>query len=271
VNEWQPPAGHPISVEKAKELLAGDLPDVYRDILKHCCIPIYWFRRDTENHEILHNGTLTLVKTPKRLLGITAAHVLRAYKGDIDRERVRLQLVDRVVDDLLERVIDVSDRLDLATVALDEKLLNSLGRPVTPLGVWPPRPPQEGRGIMLAGYPAIERLQPRSFEVNFGLFTVLGIARTVSNTQITWLVEREHSLEITKRGTLPSNYNLGGISGGPLISWFESQSYVTHYCLSGIVTEHPDYEKSDFAVERLVATRADLIGDSGTIHGFGAS
>ena len=72
---------HPISLDKAKELLAGDLGDVYRHILKDCCTPIYWFRLHTKDFAIAHNATLTIVQTPKRLLGVTAAHVLRQYPG----------------------------------------------------------------------------------------------------------------------------------------------------------------------------------------------
>lgn len=256
---------HPISLDKAKELLAGDLGDVYRGILKDCCVPIYWFRLDTKEFSIAHNGTLTIVQTPKRLLGVTAAHVVNQYLRDLKRRSHRLQLMNEVVDDLSERVIDVSDGLDIATVALDENLVKRLGR--TPLGVWPPKPPQEGKGIMIAGYPAVERVKTKQFEVSFGLFTALGVARTVTDKQITWLLEREYQLANAKIPTPPPEYDLGGVSGGPLISWFESESFVSHYCLSGIVVEHPDYKNNkDMPVlERLIAIRADSIAESGKI------
>lgn len=78
---WEAPEGHPISIEKAKELMAGDLADVYRDILRKCCAPIYWFDRRRKDGRILSNGTVTFVQTPERLLGVTAAHVLNAYGG----------------------------------------------------------------------------------------------------------------------------------------------------------------------------------------------
>jgi hypothetical protein len=60
-------------------------------------------------------------------------------------------------------------------------------------------------------------------------------------------------------------YGLGGVSGGPLISWFESESYIATYTLSGIITEHPDYEENEFTIERVIATRADFIQHSGRI------
>lgn len=258
-------AEHPISLEKAKELLAGDLGKVYRNILKGCCVPIYWFRLDTDDHSIQHNGTVTIVKTPRRVLGITAAHVIRQLSTDSQSFKVRVQLSSEVVDDVLKRVIDVSDKLDLATIDLTEEIIQRLG--CTPLGDWPPRPPQEERGIMIAGYPAVERVEEGPYEVSFGLFTAIGIARTVTDTQITWLLEREYFLSIESVKLPPPQYELGGISGGPLIGWFESEGHVTHHCLSGIVVEHPDYKanKDMPVIERLIAIRADAIAESGKI------
>jgi hypothetical protein len=258
--------GHPISLDKAKELLAGDLGDVYRGILAGCCVPIYWFKLGTKDFAITHNGTLTIAQTPKRLLGVTAAHVLRQYESDLKEGALRLQLMNEVVDDLLARVIDVSDTLDIATFALDDDLVKRLGK--TPLGVWPPKSPQEDKGIMIAGYPAVERIESKDFTVNFGLFTAIGVARTVTEKQVTWLMEREFQLAKTKIPAPPPEYELGGVSGGPLISWFESENFVTHHCLSGIVIEHPDYKnnKDMPPIERLIAIRADSIAESGKIR-----
>lgn len=130
-------AEHPISLEKAKELMAKDLVDPYRRILRDSRAPIYWFRLGTKDFAIAHSATLTIVQTPQRLLGVTAAHVLRQYQTDLKAGSLRLQLMNEVVDDLCDRLIDVSDGLDIATFALDEGLVKRLGR--TPLGVWPPK------------------------------------------------------------------------------------------------------------------------------------
>jgi hypothetical protein len=257
---------YPISQDQAKKLLSGDLGNVYRDILAGCCIPICWFKFNT--NLIMHNGTVTIVQTPQKILGITAAHVLRQYQNDLKKEgSLRVQLMNEVIDDLPERIIDVCDNLDIATFTLDEMLVKRLGK--TPLGVWSPKPPQEGRGIMIAGFPAVERLELRDSTISFGLFTAIGIARTVTDKQITWYLEREYQVEQRKIPTMPPEYNLGGVSGGPLISWFESENFVTHPCLSGIVIEHPDYTHNNAdnfpTIERLIAIRADSITESGKI------
>lgn len=256
---------HPISLEKAKELLSGDLGDVYRKILSDCCVPIFWYRLDGKHVKFAHNGTLTIVRTPKKTIGITAAHVVRQFARDVQDGQCKLQLMNEVVADLLDRVIDSSEKRDVVTIDLGDNLVQKLGK--VPLNMWPPIPPEEGRGIMIAGFPGIERLRSEPHKVSWGLFTVIGVARTVSQEQITWLVEPEHHVPNPRIPTPPPLYNLGGISGGPLISWFESKAHIVHYRLSGIVTEHPDYKgNTDFPpIERLIAARADLITESGTI------
>jgi hypothetical protein len=78
---------------------------------------------------------------------------------------------------------------------------------------------------MLAGYPAVDRHQPKPMEVNWGLFTAIGLARRVIGEQITWVPERDQDCVISD---LPPNHRLGGTSGGPLIAWFESLAHVVH-------------------------------------------
>lgn len=58
-----------------------------------------------------------------------------------------------------------------------------------------------------------------------------------------------------------------GISGGPLITWFESQQFVSSFVLGGSISEHPDYQENDFSVERVMASRADLITTTGRAIG----
>jgi hypothetical protein len=266
-HDWEMPTGHPISAEKAKELLSGPLADVYRSILKACCASIFWYGRGRRDlGAILHNGTVTFVRTPDCLIGVTAAHVLRKYLVDSDGDGVTIQIDDAVVPDLKSRIISLPrpGGTDIATFRLDQKILGQMAKQITPLENWPPRPPQEGRGIMLAGYPAIERLS-KGRNVEFGLFTAIVIARTVSDRQITWLVEPDAQLETANIPPPPPRYGLGGVSGGPLITWLESENYISSFVLGGIITEHPEYEANDFSIERVIASRADLVTTSGRV------
>ena len=165
---------------------------------------------------------------------------------------VKLQLMNALLD--APEIIATSESLDRATIAISEKILMKIGKSIVPLSTWPPRIPQEDRGIMLAGYPGVDRQEKRPLEVNWGLFTALGVARRVIGSQITWVAERDQGF-----GNLPVGHNLGGISGGPLIGWFESANLIVHYALSGIVSQ------AHRELENVVARRADFINDDGSI------
>ena len=255
---WYPPENHPLSPEQSRRLLQGELGDVYRSILAGCCAPIYWHRRATGFADVCGNGTLTFVKTTERLIGVTAAHVLVGYQEAKAVCDVALRVFDSELVGGCD-VIDINRDLDIATISLDAAFVQQIGKEVSPLEGWPPLAPEEGRGIMLAGYPGLDRriMSPR--EIDWGLFTALGISRVVTSHQITWRVEREYGIPHPKIPDLPPNRVLGGISGGPLIAWFETPSHVIYPRLAGIISEAQE------SLENVVARRADFILSDGRI------
>lgn len=257
------PQGHPVATEQAAaDLAAGKYWDACRDILKGCCFPVFWHEETEQGPMVLHNGTVTVVRTQTRLFGITAAHVVSGYMNDRLSKNVTLFFYEQQMPGF--RVIDSSDKhpsfqsLDLATIELDEGELALIGKPITPLS-FPFGVPEEGRGIMLAGYPGLDRVQPGALEIDFGLFTALGVARTVTHDQITWAVNREGTAP-SRFNTLPPSHDLGGISGGPLIGWFETPSHIATYRLCAVISE----SRSD--IENVVAKRVDCIDQDGKIH-----
>jgi hypothetical protein len=258
-DRWRPPEGHLIDEARARELLGGDLGNVYRQIIMGCCRPIYWFSLSAPGAPIRQNGTVTFLRTPDRMLGITAKHVVDGYEVAKDREAVRLQIGNAVVEDLSDRQIATNDRLDIATIDLADIALADFGNDLWPLETWPPMPPEEGRGIMLGGYPGRDRQPVRNMENSWGLFTAIGIARTVSHDQITWIVPREDDVHVGKIEEIPLNYDLGGISGGPLVTSFESRSGIVTHRLAGIVSE------AHAALEYVVAKRIDGLRSDGTL------
>jgi hypothetical protein len=249
--ECEPPRGHPLTIEQAKELIAGELGEACERFISRCCAPIYWYY---PGDEIFDNGTLTFVHTPHRLMAITAAHVVRGFQAAhaAAKRPIHLQVMNAILN--LEPIA-ICDRLDLATLAIDDDLLARLGKEIQPLSTWPPTLPQPGRGIMLAGYPGGDRRQLSPTAVEWGLFTALGIARTVISHQITWVAERNADI-ITN---LPLQHRLGGLSGGPLIGIFERPGGPMQFALSGIISQaHQE-------LENVIARRADFINDDGSI------
>jgi hypothetical protein len=256
-DDWQIPENHPIDTETRARAVMALISQPTKEFIASCCVPLYWWRTAGDDAlAILGNGTVTLVQTPARTIGITANHVVTGCLEAFDTATVVVQIADASLHDLRARLISRSDELDLATFDLSG-LVCRFGKgwvSKAPLQAWPPVPPQEGRGILIGGYPGIARevIAPRN--VCFGIFTGLCIARTVSDDQISCLFERDY---LTDQGDLLPNTNLGGISGGPLITVLESSSFLVSYRLGGIVSE------ASAELEKVFAKRADFIADDG--------
>ena len=93
---------------------------------------MFWFLLDHPDGLILGNGTVTFLQTPERLLGVTAAHVVRGYEVVRRDLHVGLQLGNATFEDL--RVIAISDRLDIAVLDLGADFLAIVGQRITPFG-----------------------------------------------------------------------------------------------------------------------------------------
>lgn len=256
------PGGHPVSPERARELMSGDLGAEYFRILQRACAPIYWHVADGgSGRRILANGTLTFVQSPERVFGVTAAHVIADYQSRRHTPGMTMQLNNAV---FTPNIIARSDRLDLVTLDLPPLAQLAIGKEIAPVSL--PRPhdePQEGRGIMICGYPGTERNEQAPSSVGWGMFGAVGVARRVNGKQITWRPDHEHHIDVKGLPKLPPNKDLGGISGGPLIAWFEKAGgLLAYYSLAGIVVE------ASAALENVVAIRSEFIRPDGTLSGI---
>lgn len=257
------PEGHPISEQRAKELIASDLGDVYRGILRDCILPVCWHPRSSVDGPapIQNSGTVTIAQTSERILGITAAHVVRGLQEAQASQPHTIQLLNAIIKQL--DLIAVSDRLDLATFAIPEGLLATCGKPIVPISIIDDgrQEPQEGRGIMLAGYPGKNRVTTGQSSIDWGMFTGLGVARVVTEEQVTWVAEREFAERHPRLPDLPPNAELGGISGGPLIAWFENEAGTFTYCsLVAIISQ------ANAQLENVIAKRIHFIRRDGSIR-----
>lgn len=255
---WPTPENQPINEGEARRLTALLAPH-YREFVLQCCRPIFWFPRNAPYSGVLSSGSITLLQTPTTLLGITAAHVLHAMREADGEYQIRAQIGDAVVDDWEDRIIAVSDRLDLATIRLDERLIKRIGTNVYPLTSWPPLVPEEGRGILIVGFPGNTRSQTGQRDLSFGPFMAMGVARSVSDHQITWASEPEFTIHDPIVKTMPSHYELGGISGGAVIAIFETPNFICHHRLCGIVSQ------ANAMLDNIVAKRADCVLPDGRI------
>jgi hypothetical protein len=257
---WSYPEGHPISRERAEALLRGGLGAYYLTIIQQSCAPIYWYRSVAGGRgSIIANGTITFVRTPSRLFGVTANHVIQDYEALIGSEGLVAQIFQARYE---PKIISRSERLDLITLDIPEQILSELGKKIVPLSL--PRPhdaPQEGRGILLGGYVGQERREVSPSIVEWGMLGAVGVARRVSEKQITWSPDREHHIDVLGLPPLPPHKDLGGISGGPLIALFEkANGQLAYHSLGGVIVE------ANPQIENVVAIRSEFIREDGTLR-----
>jgi len=258
-DQWAWPEGHPISVERAKELMSGDLGRFNYEMLAQTCSPLYWHLPDESgSRPIRANGTLSYVQADGHVFGVTAAHVIAEYLTDAKKPGCILQLGNA---EFTADIIAMNDRLDLVTLRLNETTLASVGKQIMPVPLCRPNDvPQEGRGIMMCGFIGEERRELPNQRVGWGMLGVIGVSRRVSEDQITWAPDHDYHIPVPGVPQLPPNKNLGGISGGPLIAWFERpKTHLAYFSLAGVVKE------ASAELEYVVATRSHFIQPDGRI------
>jgi hypothetical protein len=123
---------------------------------------------------------------------------------------------------------------------------------------WPPPPPQAGRGVFFAGYPGLARRAINPNLNEFGIYTAATPATEITDYLITCEFDREEWVHTVGAGLPPENYDLGGLSGAPLLALVEH--HVLSWRLAGIIIQ----ARADGNV--LLARRADVIRPDGTVE-----
>jgi hypothetical protein len=259
--EWSPPPDHPISITRAKELMAGDFGSQIIRIVPRYVAPIFWTRAGEDGPVVVANGTALFLDTSTTTLIVTANHVIEDYKKAAAESPVRCQILNLEFDPVA-RLIDFNSEYDIATLAITRDEIERVGSgpdgPPMFLTAWPPQAPDVERGILFAGFPGNQRLRQGTREVNFGIYTAAAIATTVGPRNITCQIDHSVINAAPHMTKPPPGYNPGGISGGPILTLIERSNIVT-WRLGGVIYEaSPD-------MDVIFAARADVIQLDGKI------
>ena len=214
-------------------MMEGDYGNHLRSIMSAACAPIYWHWPEPDGRRPLRtNGTVTFIQSEERLFGVTAAHVIRGYLAEADHEGCVLQIGLGAQQHALD-LIAVDDDLDLATFQVTERAVATMGKEIVPVSL--PRPgdvPQEGRGIMIAGYIGEDRIELPNQSIGFGMLCAITVARRVNDRQITWKPDRDFDVPIEGLPPITRHKNLGGTSGGPVVAMFRDHTGYSHIIAS---------------------------------------
>jgi hypothetical protein len=206
------------------------------------------------------NGTVFFFESEGRTFMVTANHVLAAYLdarsrfGDFPQCQIgNLRL------DPEERLIARSAPLDIATFVISPTEIKKTAYEERYAMSFQPMPPEKDKGVFFAGFPGVARRQLSEREVEHGIFTALTVADNITDREISGHFERERQVDKPGRPTAPEGYDIGGVSGAPLVTMVDSAN-LCYWRLGGVMTGFST------AYEIFYATRADFILPDGTLR-----
>jgi len=249
-----------MTLDEAKELIKGPLGKELSKIAASYVAPLFWEKQADSESVVLNNGSIFFLDCGEGLFAVTADHVYQAYLKQKEKSPNIVCQILNLSFKPEERRIDSDADFDIATFRISKDEVEKVGKAIL-MGnqsAWPPKPPQEGKGVFFAGFPGKERLQEGPRKINFGIFHGACVATSVSERQISVQVEHKDLVD-TGFGIAPENYDLGGLSGAPLLTLVEHKG-VMSWRLGGVIrSAHPEW-----AIFK--ATRADCILMNGRLR-----
>lgn len=264
-----PPA---ITSEADARALMAVLGKAEGEFVASLTAPLCWIVREGDKYRP-RNGSAFFLDAGRGVFGVTACHVLNGWREDRKTNKVvAFQLGDLPFDPEGANAIIAEDAdIDIATFRISENDIRTIGKTILTgcQREWPPSPPQQDRGVYFAGFPGVDTLAVSARELSFGIATGGGVASSVSELDVSSLIEHEYLIPVLGRGLLPENFDFRGISGGPMLSVIEPKGLLRSWALAGVIYEGPstssDPNEAIAGLEVIRARRAHFINPDGTL------
>jgi hypothetical protein len=259
------PSDDPERKKAAIKLAAGPAGEILSKFAAHYTKAILFGEKPVrDSSSTISNGSVTLVRLPKRNIAVTCWHVIEQYRNFLYLyKRVIAQIGDSIVDPL-KQLVDESKSLDLAVLDLTDKQVREIttggeiGSRFVDGKVWPPKHVAAGEVVVLSGFPGKHRQVLAFNEIEFRPFCAAGIqVHSAHESHFACQFEREYWVK--SFGQVESNEHLerllGGMSGGPA---FVDRGL--NWEFGGFIYEHsPEFDI-------LFLRPATLINPDGTIR-----
>jgi hypothetical protein len=234
------------------------------------CDPIVIGRHpDTvgEANAAIFSASATYLTLPYRKVLVTNAHVVRKYQAEWESDpRTIIQLPNRVIENFAQRLIDIDDPADLATIDASDFTL--ISRPAASPELrprqfykpasWPPSPVQEGDVILSAGWPGSLRSDTDGMrQIEHNPYSIAAVAVTLATPDRfrVRLNRADLSTAFGPRSWDDKDFDFGGMSGAPVL-----RRNAINYELIGIISEYQAPPIDTFAM-----TNVDIIKSDGTL------
>ena len=178
-------------------------------------VPFWWHGPTPQDPQIYNNGSLCLLDTGERIIGVTAWHVYAAYCARLaERKPFVCQFGGAtVLPELL--LIAENEKLDLATFDLAKVIPNLEGfiphRPHS----WPPARPTVNDLVLYGGFPGDCR-QSDLARATFTLDSVTGLVSEVTTQNVVIEVDYRRLFQADSLDGNVISIDPGGTSGGPV-------------------------------------------------------
>ena len=209
-----------LSEDGKKRILSSGLGSNINHSGLEFAVPLWWVFNDNESGIALRNGSAFLVDFGQGVFAVTAAHVLREY-SEAKRTAVAICCqLGNVLLDPEERLIACRDDLDIATFRLDPSEVKQIGKSIATLGPpnWELLNPTVGNFAFFAGFPAQSReMTPDGLAFVTAPYFATTPITSVTEHQIACRFDREKMIDFSGSGLPPVGYDIGGVSGGPML------------------------------------------------------
>jgi hypothetical protein len=239
--------------------------------------PLWWpldRDRDLKDRE---TGTAFFVRTKTSLIGVTAAHVIEAWKYDCEHNgasafRITGWNEKTTIIDWAERKIDLHGGIDIATFKITGDELADLN--LSCLIYNPePWPTKVGEWVSYCGFPGQLYRRPSPTVRLTGMCVATGKLTALNDRQLTVQLERPDLEPMWEGGMPPEGFSFGGMSGGPVIRNFLTPDGNPWAVLGGVIsvgrgsTTDPEGQPVQRIeeLELITASRAEFILDDGML------
>jgi hypothetical protein len=208
-------------------------------------------------------GSIFFLDCGRGPFAVTAGHVFEGFLEHRSAYRVRGCQIGNVPFNPEERLIAWGKDLgiDIATFKVTPEEIAQTGKRVVKGvdGPWPP-PPQPNEIVFFGGFPGDERDAIGAHEAVFGLHSAMPGLTSFTDRQLCCQLDRSSWIDVRGLGLPPVGYDLGGISGGPMLKPIFVNGAWT-WRLVGVISEATSIE----GFERVIAERAHFILPSGKL------
>jgi hypothetical protein len=208
-------------------------------------------------------GSMFFLDCGRGPFAVTAGHVFDTFVEHCGKYRVRGCQIGNVGFNPQERLIANGKdlRIDLATFRVTREEIAATGKKIVQGidGPWPP-PPDKDAAVFFAGFPGCERDQIGRQEIVFGLHSAMPRLTSFTEHQLCCQFDRSGWVDVRGLGLPPVGYDIGGVSGGPMLEpIFVNGAW--GWRLIGVISEAISVQ----GFERVTAVRAHFILPDGRI------